>query len=541
MNLQAAFKFVLLATLAIKFILAWILPMSGDEAYFMVWARHPDFGFYDHPPMVGWMLQLLLYLGSSEVLLRLPAILLSTLIGLGIYRLLKPYDEVRAALVAILFLVSPMNILNVLVTTDTPLILFVFFSAASLFKALQKNSMAWYGLSGALFGMAFLSKYFAVLLGIAYLAYFIGSALKPVRPELVEGQAGRLDKLKTGFDKLSPNGVDASSSPNFSARDKQKLKGAALLFLAALPFVLLNLYWNYTHCWDNILFNLYNRNEGEQFSPGKVAIFLGTQVYLMTPPVIYYLFKHRAEFRQKIERGQFRLFAYAFLLPMAAFAVLSLKKNIGLHWGLAFYPFFYTLLHLLLSREELLKSFKFMAWFSAAHLAAIAVTAALPMETWKQNKLYGSIVFMFKNDEIAEKIRPYEQQGFALASDGYTSAAIISYHYGKNFSVFGGGSHYARQDDIITDFRKFSGSDMLIVKKSAPEMTQYAPYFKRVEVRQFELRGVTFYFVLGYGFNYDNYRKLVLKPIKDKYYNIPVFLPHAPCYFCEKYFPENVR
>ncbi|MEJ1959728.1 MAG: hypothetical protein WDM70_10175 [Nitrosomonadales bacterium] len=39
--------------------------------------------------------------------------------------------------------------------------------------------------------------------------------------------------------------------------------------------MLLNLYWNYTHCWDNILFNLYNRNEGEEFSLGKVAIFFG--------------------------------------------------------------------------------------------------------------------------------------------------------------------------------------------------------------------------------------------------------------------------
>ena len=498
MSLKAAFKFVLLATLAIKFIIAYIIPMSGDEAYFIVWAKHPDFGFYDHPPMVGWILQLLLYLGSSEVILRLPAILLSTLVGIGIYQLLKPHDETKAALVAILFMISPLNILNVLVTTDTPLVLFVFLSAAALFKALQKNSMAWYGLSGALFGMAFLSKYFAALLGISYLAYLI-----------------------------------------FSDRSKQKTQGFILLFVAALPFALLNLYWNYTHCWDNVLFNFYTRNEGEQLSLGKVAIFLGTQIYLMTPPVIYYLFKHRARFGQKIEHGHFKLFAYAFLLPMAAFAILSLKKTIGLHWVLAFYPFLYLLLHLFLSRDELFKSLKFMAWLSAAHLAAIAVIAALPMETWKQNKLYDGIVFMFKNDEVAEKVRPYEQQQFLLASDGYTPAAIISYHYGKDFFVFGEGSHYARQDDMVTDFRQFSGRNILILRKSAPDMAQYAPYFKSVESRQFELRGVTFYFVLGYGFDYDNYRKLVLKPIKDKYYNIPAYLPHTSCYFCEKYFPEE--
>ena len=496
MNLKSTFRLVLLTTLVIKFVLAWIIPMSGDEAYFIVWAQHPDFGYYDHPPMVGWLLQLLLYLGSAEVLLRLPAILLSSLIGIGIYQLLKPYDEIKAALVAILYLISPLNILNVLVTTDTPLILFVFLSAAALFKALQKNSIAWYGLSGALFGMAFLSKYFAVLLGLGYLAYFI-----------------------------------------FSGKSKQKTTGFILLFLAALPFALLNLYWNYTHCWDNILFNLYNRNEGEEFSLGKVAIFIGTQLYLMTPPLIYYLFKHRTGLAQKIKPEHFRLFVWLFLLPLAAFALLSLKKVVGLHWVLAFYPFLYLLLPLFLSRDELLKSLKFMAWFSIAHLAVIAAIAVMPMETWKQSNFYDGVVFMFRNNDIVEKVRPYEQQGFVLTSDGYTSAAIISYHYGKNFAVFGEGSHYARQDDIVTDFRQFSGRDMLIVKKSASDLAQYAPYFRRVEVRQFDLRGVTFYFVLGYGFDYDNYKKLVLKPIKDKYYNIPAFLPHAPCYFCEKYFP----
>ncbi len=498
MNLQSSFRLVLLATLAIKFVLAWIIPMSGDEAYFIVWAKHPGLGYYDHPPMVGWVLQLMLYLGSSEVLLRLPAILLSTLIGIGIYRLLRPHDEAKAALAAILYLVAPLNILNVLVTTDTPLILFAFLSAAALFKALQKNSLGWYALSGALFGMAFLSKYFAVLLGLGYVAYFI-----------------------------------------FSDKSAQKSKGFILLFLVALPFALVNLYWNYTHCWDNILFNLYNRNEGEQFSPDKIATLFGMLVYLMSPPAIYYLFKHRAEFWQKINPGHFKLFAWLFLLPMAAFALLALKRDIGLHWLLAFYSFFYILLGLILTVEELRKTLKFMLWFSAAHLAIIAVIASLPMDTWKQNRLYDGIVFMFKNDEIAAQVRPYEQQGFLLASDGYTPAAIISYHYGKNFFVFGSGSSFARQDDIITNFRQFNGRDILVVIKSAPDLTQYTPYFQRVEVRQFPLRGVTFYFVLGFGFDYSHYKESVLKPVKNQYYKIPDFLPHAPCYFCEKYFPET--
>lgn len=500
MKLMSPLAMVLLVTLAIKFYLAWLIPLSGDEAYFVVWAHHPDFGYYDHPPMAGWFLQLMLFLGNSEVVLRLPAILLSTLIGIGLYRLIRPFDETRAQLAAMLYLVSPLNVLNVLITTDTPLILFAFLSAWALSRALQKNSLLWYALAGALFGMAFLSKYFAVLLGLAYLAYFV-----------------------------------------FSAKSLQKTKGFALLYLAALPFALVNLYWNYTHCWDNILFNLYNRNENEHFSPDKIATFLAVQLYLMTPPVIYYVFKHRAQWRETLRYPEFRLFAWLFCLPLTLFALLSLKRDIGLHWVLAFYPFLYVMLGMMLSGQALRSTFKFTLWFTGAHLALVAVIALMPMESWKGTNLYDGIVFMFRNDEIVDKVRPYEQQGFVLSSDGYTSAAIISYHYGKNFSVFGSGSTFARQDDMLTDFRQLNGRNVLVIIKSAPDLALYAPYFSRVEVVKFELRGVPFYFVLGYDFDYRAYKEKILRPILSRHYKIPAFLPHAPCYFCEKYFPEQVN
>ena len=497
MNSGTLFRIALVATLAIKLVLAYVLPMSGDEAYFVIWGQHPDYGYYDHPPMVGWILHLLLYLGSSEMLLRLPAILLTTLIGYGIYRLLKPHDEDKAALIATLFLVAPVNIVNVLIATDTPLILFVFLSAAALYRALQQDSRFWYALSGVALGLAFLSKYFAVLLLLAYLAYFA-----------------------------------------YTEKSRSRTYGLLLLLLSALPFALLNLYWNYTHCWDNILFNLYNRNEGEEFSLGKVGTFFASQLYLMAP-LGYYLYRHRRELRQGLRQNSFRLFAFAFMIPMAAFALLSVKKVIGLHWVLAFYPFLYLLLYVYLSREELYRSLNFMAWFSMLHLAAITVIAFMPMETWKEHRLYDGIVFMFRNDEVVEQIRPYEQQKFLLAADGYSPAAIISYHYGKNFFVFGEGSHYARQDDMITDFREFRGRNILILKKSAPDLMQYIPYFRSVETRQFDVHGATFYVVLGYGFDYESYKEQVLKVVKEKYYRIPEFLPHAPCYFCERYFPEE--
>ena len=43
-------------TLAFRLWFAHALPFTGDEAYFYYWGVTPDWGFYDHPPMVGWWL-----------------------------------------------------------------------------------------------------------------------------------------------------------------------------------------------------------------------------------------------------------------------------------------------------------------------------------------------------------------------------------------------------------------------------------------------------------------------------------------------------
>ena len=60
---------ILLVALAVatllKFALAAALPLTGDEVYFFLWGKYPDYGYYDHPPMVGWWLAGLLTLGQS--------------------------------------------------------------------------------------------------------------------------------------------------------------------------------------------------------------------------------------------------------------------------------------------------------------------------------------------------------------------------------------------------------------------------------------------------------------------------------------------
>lgn len=490
---------LVLCSFLTKIFLSMFLPITGDEAYFCVWAGFPDFGYYDHPPMAGWILSVMFFFGKSILLVRLPAILSTLIIGICMYLMLKKEDNEKAFLVAVLFLVSPFNLFTIPMTTDTPLIVFCFLSAVCLFIAMKGDGLQFYMFSGVLLGLAFLSKYFAVLLAFAYLVFFV-----------------------------------------FAPKTKKRAFGYLWLFACAVPFVVVNLYWNYTHCWVNLLFNLFNRNKSDLFSLSKVMVFLLSQAFLITPPLLYYLIRKRREVVPFMATSRWSFFAYIFIIPMCLFAVMSCKKMVGLHWVLAFYPFLYLSVGMMMSREELFRGIRSMIWFSLVLLVPVSALLVLrPVSWFAGSHDYNAIVMGLYPDEVIDHIKPYEQE-FCFATPSYVDSAVLSYHSGNYFSVFGGGSLHGREDDIITDYRDLNEKNILIFSKKRPDMINYRPYFAHVEESLFKVHDVELFLVAGYGFKFEEYRAQVLVKIRDKHYAIPSWLPCSAGggYFFEKYFPR---
>jgi 4-amino-4-deoxy-L-arabinose transferase-like glycosyltransferase len=46
---------LLLGLIALRLVVAALLPIVEDEAYYVLWGRTPDAGYYDHPPFVAWI------------------------------------------------------------------------------------------------------------------------------------------------------------------------------------------------------------------------------------------------------------------------------------------------------------------------------------------------------------------------------------------------------------------------------------------------------------------------------------------------------
>ncbi|MGB0126758.1 MAG: glycosyltransferase family 39 protein [Rhodocyclaceae bacterium] len=470
-----------------------VTPITGDEAYFIDWGRWPDWGFYDHPPMIGWWLAVLLKVSDAPGWLRLPIVIQPAVLALSAAAFLWRHGPERAWLAATLILLAPISLWGVFITTDTPLIYFSFFSALAFIRAARDDDWRFYLLAGLLLGGAFLSKYFSVLLGAAFAAHAL------YRPS------------------------------------RRKLVGLALVVAGALPGPLLNAWWNMGHCWANIMFNAFNRNEDAALSWRTPLLYVGMMLYVLTPMAVWTLARHRVVALARQPQGA-ALLSVA-LVPLGLFAALSSAKVIGLHWVLSFVPFVLMAAALVADSGAAKRLRRFFLGFALLHVVTIVVISVLPLETWKRARQYDGIVMTVAADELLARFKPYERD-FAFAADGYSPAVTLGYNAGRPFFVFGPGSSHARHDDILTDLRPLDGRNILIFRKKAPDLGKdYRPYFRDVAVEIVEVRGARFWLVLGRGFQFEAYRSSVLAGIRDRYYAIPGWLPQTGCYFCDRYFP----
>ena len=271
---------LLLMSAAVRLALALGTDITYDEAYYWTWSRAPGLGYFDHPPMVAWLIGLL---GVRGTALACGAVTVALVQGLATDVTGRADAGWRAAA---LWSVLPASVLSgVFATPDAPLMVFW----VGALWALQRRRWT---LAGALCGLAALSKYTgALLLAPAAIAWF---------------QA--------------------------RGRPRAFLSGAAAAAAAFAPALV----WNAAHGWASFRFQLDHGLMGPPEAAGgsaggRLLEFAGGQLAmggLMLPLGLLWAAR---------ERAAPLWLRSAFLAPVTIFAAASLFAPSQPNWALAAY------------------------------------------------------------------------------------------------------------------------------------------------------------------------------------------------------------
>jgi 4-amino-4-deoxy-L-arabinose transferase-like glycosyltransferase len=253
--------FAILALTGVHFFLAGFMPPAEDELYYWSWAQNIHWSYFDHPPMVAYLIRISTNIfGNSLTAIRLPSILISSLV-LVLISILCPKKGILS-----LFLLTPLFLFgSLLATPDEPLILFWIcyvlwlaslnqtmshWSGDPVTRVYRKNPIpvTQWGLGGIILGLGLLSKYtmaLAIPCSLVVLltkyrlkawikGYFLHLVLAAVVacPILIYNYQHQFVPLQFQYDHATQGG-------DYELKRFFDFIGVQTLLLAALPFLFL--------------------------------------------------------------------------------------------------------------------------------------------------------------------------------------------------------------------------------------------------------------------------------------------------------------
>ena len=481
--------YILLAIFIFKIFILIFLPLTGDEAYFIKWGQNLSSGYYDHPPMIGWIIYLMGFISDSHIFFRLFPVITTFIVAFVIYKIAMLYkiQNSKAFYVALIFLVSPVDVLLTLMTNDIPLLLFGSLGTLFLLYSLEKKEWLRYALFAGMFlGFAFLSKYFALFLMFSLLIFSL-----------------------------------------YMYKSKSVKTIIVVTILVAL-FIVQNLYFNYNSCWNNIMFNFFARTEDSTYNIKTFIGYFLTIAYIVTPWGLYFLFKTKFE-KNKL----FKLLALILGVMFFIFLVVSLKNNIGLHWFLLFVPYIF-LLFSFVDEKSLNKLFIYNAIFTSAHILIIVTVLFIPKSLLKDQKRYSDIIMFTQPESVCNELNKLNDERIFTLS--YSTASVLSYYCKREVTVLFNTSKYGRLSDKLFDVRTIDNKDITLFNKSPINSNKLKQVCKHYTLEEIEIEKINFYKATCKEFKYNEYRTNYLDIQNEKFYNIPKWLPIGECYFKERYY-----
>jgi len=316
------------------FLLIWLLlalfqagftELMDDEAYYWVYSRHLDWGYFDHPPMVALLIKLGYGLFHNEFGVRLGMVILNLFTLIITDKLIPRRDNKLFYL--LLCLMGAMQLGGMLAVPDIPLIFFT-----SLFFLVYRNFLeqqSWKNTLLLALSMAlmFYSKYHGILI--------------------------------VGFTLIS----------------NLNLLRVFKFYVACIVTTILfmpHLYWQYAHNFPSLQYHLVERN-ADSYSVNYTIEYILGQIMLFGPVagwlVLYYAFVC------PIQSAFERALKFSVIGVLAFFLLSTFKGRVETNWTVMLFTPTMILAHQAVRRKRSLKwSLRIMPYLAIITLFLVMVT-----------------------------------------------------------------------------------------------------------------------------------------------------------------------
>lgn len=178
------YLFILIAISAIiRGFIAGFIEFGNDEVYYWTYALYPDWSHFDHPPMLGWVIQFftLDLLLDSEFFIRLASVVFGSINTCLIFLIGKKIYNERAGFIASLLYTSSIYcfvIAGIFILPDTPQSLFWMLSIYLLTNVVSVDNdfskqKGFLLLAAIVLGLGMLSKYTTVFIWFGFGLYVL--------------------------------------------------------------------------------------------------------------------------------------------------------------------------------------------------------------------------------------------------------------------------------------------------------------------------------------------------------------------------------
>lgn len=378
----------------INVIQATFMDLHSDEAYYWMYSKFLDWGYFDHPPMVALFIKTGDLIYHSAFTLRLVTIITTTASIFILWKILSEYTKDLRLFILLFSSIVIFHVYGFITTPDSPLFFFTVLFLYVYKKYSIKDSYLLASILAIITACMLYSKYHAVLI----IFFTILSNIKLLK------------------------------RPSFWVT-------AVLTGLALLPHI----WWQVENHYPSFYYHIIDRSaDAYQFE--FTYQYLLAQLALAGPLVGWYLYN--AASKQKVVDSFTRTLKVNFYGIFIFFLITTFKGRVEAHWTLPGMICLFCLSYIYLSQNNLPKWFNKAAVINIVLIVVVRLLLVIPIPLLQKINLIGDY---FGTKEWAKQIYSKADGAQVIFLDSFQLPSKYNY-YNNTTSGFGYDSRMYRKN-----------------------------------------------------------------------------------------------